>query len=253
MAVLKIVAALAAAGGAAFAQTPDAQQPDESAAASAPPVQERQGEDQADQAEINPDEMADQLNKRQQLQQTVIFTRTINGEVVGEEKRTVTYSRGDPVRPSEAGGSAIEELRAAFDREVLTRSEAYEEARLDFTAADSDRNGRLTAEEFVTLVLSWRENAARAAAARDEEAARQRQFRAFVEELDPVAAEKRAAEQARAKFAYMAGAAPTIARDDYIREYLLDFDSMDQNGDMILQGEELMMFRALNRGETLEQ
>ncbi|GAB4516453.1 MAG: hypothetical protein Kow00133_00230 [Amphiplicatus sp.] len=253
MAVLKIVAALAASGGAALAQTPDAPQPEEPVAVSAPDAQEGQAEDQPDEAAINPDEMADQLNKRQQLQQTVIFTRTINGEVVGEEKRTVTYSRGDPLRPSEAGGSAIEDLRAAFDREALTRSEAFEEAKLDFAVADQDRNDRLTAEEFVRLVQSWRENAARAAPSTGEEAARRRQFRAFVEELDPEAAERRAAEQARAKFAYMTGAAPTLAREDYIREYLLDFDAMDQDGDMILQGEELMMFRALNRGETLQE
>ncbi|MBB5518721.1 hypothetical protein [Amphiplicatus metriothermophilus] len=251
MAVLKIVAAFAVVGASLAAAR--AQAPEQPADGSAAQGQEGRAEDQSAEAEIDPDEMADQLNKRQQLRQTVIFTRTINGEVVGEEKRTLTYTRDDPVRPSEAGGSAIEDLRAAFDREVLTRSEAYEEARLDFAAADSDRDGRLTAEEFVGLVLSWRENAARAAPATDEEAARQRQFRAFVEELDPEAAARQAAERARERFAYMAGAAPAIAREDYIREYLLDFDAMDQDGDMILMGEELMTFRALIRGEALEE
>ncbi len=57
---------------------------------------------------------------------------------------------------------------------------------------------------------------------------------------------------AKQKFAFMAGAAQTLSLEDYIREYLLDFDAMDVNDDMILTGEELMRFRALNRGETLD-
>ena len=50
----------------------------------------------------------------------------------------------------------------------------------------------------------------------------------------------------------MAGAADAMTLQDYIREYLLDFDSMDENQDTVLTGDELMRFRALNRGETLK-
>jgi len=201
--------------------------------------------------EPNPDEMAARLNSQQQLKQTFTVTRTINGEVVETEKRTVIYSGDDPVRPSEAGTTAKEALRAAFDREVLTRNEAFEEAKLDYTVADSNRDNAVTADEFIALVASWREDAAREPTAADEASARERQYRAFVEELDPEAAAAEMQARARAKFDFMAGAAGTLSRKDYMREYLLDFDSMDRNTDMILRGDELMQFRALNRGEKL--
>ncbi len=50
----------------------------------------------------------------------------------------------------------------------------------------------------------------------------------------------------------MAGAAGALSRDDYVREYLLDFDSMDRDHDMLLKSEELLRFRAANRGETID-
>lgn len=197
----------------------------------------------------DPDEMADLLNSRQQIKQTFTVTRTIDGEVTETEQRTVVYSRGGPARPTEAGESAIDSVEAAFDREVLTRTEAFEEAKLDFALADKNRDGRMDEDEFVALALSWRDNAAREAEPADEETARQRQYQAFVEELDPEAAKGEHEEEARRRFAFMAGAAGSISLEDYIREYLLDFDSMDENRDMLLRGGELSMFRALNRGE----
>jgi hypothetical protein len=112
----------------------------------------------------------------------------------------------------------------------------------------------LTADEFALLVETWRESGTREAdapPAEDEETARQRQYRAFIEEIDPEGAKQEAMARARRKFMYMAGAATSLSREDYLREYLLDFDSMDADGDTILNGEELMMFRAVNRGETL--
>lgn len=201
--------------------------------------------------EINPDEMADSLNARQQIQQSFTFTRTINGEVVETDKRTITYSRTDPIRPTEGGKTPLQELQEAFNKEVLTRTEAFEEARLDFITADVNRDGVMTADEFVGLVMTWRENDARVAAASDEETARQRQYRAFIEEIDPEGAAMTIQQAARQKFDFMSGASDTMTREDYIREYLLDFDSMDHDNSMILRGDELMMFRALNRGETL--
>lgn len=205
-------------------------------------------------AEPNPDEMADLLNSRQQIQQSFSFTRTIDGEVVETDRKTVTFSRDDPVRPTEAGETPLETLKAAFDREVLTRTEAFEEAKLDFLVADRNRDNMMTSEEFAVLVDTWRESGTRDAAAppaADEETARQRQYRAFIEEIDPEGAKQEAMERARLKFRYMAGAAASLSREDYLREYLLDFDSMDADGDSILKGEELMIFRAVTRGETL--
>ena len=204
-------------------------------------------------SEPNPDEMAADLNARQQIRQTFTFTRTIDGKVVETESRTVTYRPGDPERPSEAGPGAFEELAAAFNSELLTRTEAFEEARLDFVVGDLNRDEALDADEFVRLVETWRATAGRAAPADGEESARDRQYRAFLAEIDPEASRVAAEARARRKFAYMAGAATTLSREDYLREFLLDFDSMDGDADGMLRGEELLMFRALNKGETIAE
>jgi len=201
--------------------------------------------------EPNPDEMADMLNSRQQLQQTFKLKRTINGKVVETEERTVTYDRNTPYRETEAGRTTIEKLRSSFDGEALTRTEAFEEAKLDFVIADKNRDDLITAREFADLVQSWRNNDARQADAPNEEIARQRQYDAFLQEIDPATAEQRTEAYAREKFAFMAGASNVMSLQDYIREYLLDFDSMDENKDAVLRDNELMRFRALNRGETL--
>lgn len=229
----------------AFAQGAEQQSPQSA---------EQTGLDRSDDAspEIDADNMADSLNAGQQIRQSFTFTRTINGEVVETDKRTITYSRTDPVRPTESGRTPLQELQEAFNREVLTRTEAFEEAKLDFVTADINLDGALTADEFVGLVRTWRESDARSATADDRELARQRQYRAFIAEIDPEGAALDVEEAARRKYDFMSGASVTMSREDYIREYLLDFDSMDHDSDMILRGDELMMFRALNKGETLE-
>ena len=202
--------------------------------------------------ETNPDEMADLLNSQQQLQQTFTLRRTINGEVVETEKRTVTYDRNTPYRETEAGETTVSRLKAAFDGEALTRNEAFEEAKLDFTIADANRDGVMSIDEFSALAASWRESDARAAKAPNEEIARQREYDAFLAEISPEAAQMQYEAFAREKFTFLTGGAETVSRQAYIREYLLDFDSMDADKDTVLQDEELLKFRALNRGETLE-
>jgi hypothetical protein len=202
--------------------------------------------------EVNPDEMADDLNSSQQLQQTFTLRRTVDGEVVETDKRTVTYDRNTPYRETEAGQTTVEKLKSTFDGEALTRTEAFEEAKLDFVVADVDRDEKMTSAEFAGLVESWRKRDAREAGAPTQDIARQRQYDAFLAEIDPATAEHQTEAYAKQKFSFMAGAAETLSLQDYIREYLLDFDSMDADKDMILTGEELMRFRALNRGETLE-
>ena len=200
--------------------------------------------------EASTDEVADTLNSQQQLQQTFTLKRTINGEVVETKKATVTLTPGDPYRPTEAGQSVRQQVEAAFDSEVLTRVEAFEEAKLDFTIADVNRDGRMNADEFATLVNSWRESGVRNADAPSEEIAREREYQALLEVIDPEAAERETATYANAKFSFISGAQDSISREDYIREYLLDFDTMDADDDTLLKGEELMRFRAANRGES---
>ena len=201
--------------------------------------------------EINPDESADMLNSMQQLKQTYTLKRTINGEVVESTKKTVTFSRDMPYRETEAGQSTVEALKAAFDKELLTRIEAFEEAKLDFTIADANRDGAMTVDEFLALVSNWRETDTRDADAPNADIARQRQYDAFLAEISLETAETQSDQYAREKFAFMAGASETVSREVYIREYLLDFDTMDVDKDTLLRGEELMKFRALNRGEKI--
>ncbi|WP_375203147.1 hypothetical protein [Hyphococcus sp.] len=256
MAALRISALLAGISCLAFPalaqeETPPADMP-EAAAMPIDDAQAAEGEEVGETVEVNPDEMADMLNSNQQLKQTFTLKRTINGEVVETDKRTVTFSRDMPYRETEAGQTTLERLKASFDGEALTRTEAFEEAKLDFLVADVDRDEAMTGQEFAALVDSWRKNDARKADAPTEEIARQRQYDAFLEELDPSVAQQQTEAYALEKFAFMAGAAETMSLQDYVREYLLDFDSMDTDKDTVLTGNELMRFRALNRGETLD-
>jgi hypothetical protein len=247
--------ALALAGGAlAQSAEPDAEIEQVAVPELAPTVMMYNAEDSTPEAaaELSEDDVADMLNSSQQLQQTFTLKRTIDGTVVETEKRTVTYSRGQPYRETEAGRTALQKLQAEFDGEVLTRTEAFEEAKLDFTIADTDRNDEMTADEFIALVNSWRENEARQAEAPTQEVARQREFEAFLLDVNPEAAREQNQTHVREKFAFMSGASPTVTREDYIREYLLDFDAMDTDKDTLLKAMELMRFRALNRGEALE-
>lgn len=200
---------------------------------------------------VDEDNMADDLNKRQQLQQKFIFTRTVDGAVVETAEREVVYSRGDPVRTTESDQSAVDALAQKFDAEVLTKTEAFEEAKIDFVVADINRDGKLTVDEYLRLVETWRDTEDDAAT--PGRSARERQYRAFIEELEgsgetPPANNDAALQEKFGKLTNMTG---TIARDDYYRAYLAEFDSVDENKDMMLRGEELMRFRALNRGGSM--
>ncbi|MEL7488185.1 MAG: hypothetical protein AAGJ87_13325, partial [Pseudomonadota bacterium] len=197
------------------------------------------------------DNSANKLNSLQQLQQTFTLKRTVNGEVETEQ-RTVTYSRDDPVRRSEAGETTVERLTASFDSEVLTRIEAFEEAKLDFVLADKNRDGALSEDEFAALVATWRDNEKRIAKPTSPEGVKQRELDAFMDAIDPETAIAQADAAARRKFLFMAGAATLLKQKDYISEYLLDFDAMDANGDALLKREELVRFREAVRGETTE-
>ncbi len=258
-ATLFIAAPLAAAPVAQAAQA-DAAEPGPEADVNADAV--------ADVDPTSTDNLADNLNASQQLKQSFTFTRTINGAVVEREEREVVYDRTDPVRPTEAGLSTMESLRAAFDEDALTRTEAYEEATLDFTLADQDRDGAMSADEYMRLVAVWRQNqtpstseeatdapilgAAMALVDDDEEA---EQFAFEPMDAPTAAANARTAQSAASspalQFSAMAGAESVMSKRDYVREYLVAFDAVDADGDGVLLGEELTRFRAAVRGAAL--
>lgn len=213
---------------------------------------EGSGLSQPENAEASADNMADQLNSQQQLQQSFTFRRTINGEVVETDRRTVTYDHNTPFRATEAGPSTLERLKSRFDAEVLTRTEAFEESKLDFTVADTNRDDVMSIDEFSKLVASWKEADTRDVDEPTTEQRRQKQYDAFIAEISPETAKMKADQFANKKFLFLTGGMNSVARKDYIREYLLDFDAMDMDKDTILRGDELRKFRALNRGETFE-
>lgn len=192
---------------------------------------------------INPDEMADLLNSQQQIKQDVTLTRTVNGQVVETKTETVTYSKGDQLRDSEAGLSPLEKLKDEFDSQALTRKEALEEARLDFVVADQNRNEAVTADEFVFLVKGW-ESAEISGSGHGR----------FVDpyfHVDQETADAEHAAQARAKFTAMAGAELTLSKKAFTRKVIEEFEGHDANKDDILQGDELLNFRASVRGEPI--
>lgn len=226
----------AAMTGIAFAQ--------ETAPAETAPVEPTPGAEAAPaEPAINPDEMAAYLNAQQQIRQGVTLTRSVDGQVVETKTEIITYAPGDPVRGSEAGFSPLERLKAEFDSEALTRKEAFEEAKLDFVVADLNRDGKMDESEFVYLVNGW-QDATVSGSGRGR----------FVDptpHADEAAAKAEHESQARAKFAFLAGGAPTVSKKDYLREVLIDFDALDKNDDGILNGQELLYFRVANRGESI--
>lgn len=189
----------------------------------------------------NPDEMAATLNKQQTVRETYTLTRTVDGKVVETTRRSIVTDPSAPELPSEASASAVERLKEQFAHEALTRSEAYEEAKLDFAAADALRRGRIGEDEFVALVDDWRQGAV------DGDDAGRRRMQAFTQGLDKATVEA----AARAKFSLMAGAEATLSRKQYIRETMIDFDAVDANKDRFLKGDELMKFRAVTTGASI--
>jgi len=192
---------------------------------------------------INEDEMADFLNSQQQIKQDVTLTRTIDGKVIETKKQTIIYSPGDPLRDSEAGLSPIEQLKAEFDSQVLTRKEALEEARLDFVIADLDRDNTMNAAEFVYLVKGWQD-------AQISGSGHGRFIDPYFH-VDQEAADAEHAEQARTKFAEMAGDSAMLNKKAFTRNVIGQFEQYDLDKDDLLRGDELLNFRAAVRGETI--
>jgi hypothetical protein len=202
---------------------------------------------------VNPDDdaYANQLNAQQQLQQTFRLRRTIDGEVVETIEQTVTLPRSGPYRPTEAGLSPRQRVLEIFDRAALTRTEAFEEAKLHFTIADADRDGQMTQDEFAALADVWREESAQGAADGGEET-REQYAQASFAETGAGGQDANRPTAALTKFTLMAGDEATVSERDYIRRAMTEFDAMDADKDRILRNEELVRFRAVQRGETAD-
>lgn len=193
---------------------------------------------------VNEDEMADFLNSQQQIKQGVTLTKSVDGKVIETKKETITYTKDDPVRGTEASLSPIDRLKAEFDSETLTRKEALEEAKLDFVVADLDRSEAVTADEFVFLVKGWQD-------AEISGAGRGR----FVDpyfHVDQEAADLEHAEQARAKFSMMADETGALGKKAFTRRIIEEFEEHDLDNDELLNGDELLSFRASVRGEPVD-
>lgn len=197
----------------------------------------------ADPVAPNEDEMASSLNKQQRIKQTYTLTREIDGKVVERTQRTIEYAPGDATAPSEAAESSLEQLKEQFASEVLTRTEAWEEAKLDFTVADVTRRGKITEDEFVALIETWRD----AATDIDADPAARRRLMAFTRGVDKATVDA----AARAKFRQVAGEDGFLSRRQYIRETMIDFDAADAGKDRYLRGDELLRFRAATSGAAL--
>lgn len=241
-ALMMSCAALALSWSAASAQeAPPAVEPANPETVAAPEAAADAAAEEA--SAISEDEMADLLNSQQQISQGVTLTRTLDGKVIETRKETVVYSKDDPLLDTEAGMSPLEKLKAEFDSAALTRKEALEEAKLDFVVADLDRDNQMSADEFMFLVKGW-EDAEITGTGRSR----------FVDpyfHVDQESAAAEHAEQARNKFAAMAGADATLSKKSFSRRIVEEFEEHDKDHNEILQGDELLNFRASVRGEPI--
>ena len=231
---------------------PSDKAPDEEALSDEAPSDETQtAEQEAAPIDQDSDDFANQLNASQQLQQTFTLQRTINGKVVETTRKTVNFDKSKPVRATEAGQTTLQRLTGDFDRAVLTRTEAFEEAKIDFTIADLDRDGFIDRDEFVFLVENWRASEDRGADAPTDDIQADREIQELLKIIDPERVAKTTQDTAIEKFSFWAGPAPHIDRKTFVTEYLRDFDAMDADEDSLLRGDELNRFRAQIRGERL--
>ena len=214
----------------------------------APPTAASDDEQSLDDLE---DAITRQLNSGQKLERSFTLERYKNGELVDRSKRTVTIDEKKAERLRAAGASASEQVLSAYDGELLSRPEAREEAQSDFVLADRDANGLLTAAEFVALVDAWRRDPLRGGEPEIRGDSRDSRIEAFLAEISPAEEPSQPNASATQKFTLMAGPVAALSEEEYVREYLRDFDAADQDRDLLLSGDQLELFRALARGDAV--
>ena len=182
---------------------------------------------------------AAELNARQRIDQTLTVTRFINGKPVETKKVALPTGPGMPVRETEAGGRLADVVRAQVDREVLTRREAFEEARLEFDLVDTNSDQLLTRKEFVSLVEVRQDDPNYASfftpattVTNAENSTALAQHRAIFD-----------VQGLAARFDFVTGVSRVLTKQIFIAEALRDFDSLDANGDAILRDAELIAYR----------
>lgn len=188
---------------------------------------------QADETETK-ELTASELNARQRITQTVTVKRTVNGTVVEEKRVEVPNPAGLSRQPTEAGMTRRQLLSEQLDRQALTRAEAAEEANLEFTLADQDRDGLVSQSEYEALATVRREDPA---------------YQQFTVLTSKGGATERIDGTLSAiptyinEFSQMAGANSQVERRDYVRAYIVLFDQQDKDENSVLLATELENFR----------
>ena len=220
----------------------------------------------------NPDNSADDLNARQNIRQTFTVKRKLDGQTIDEKTVEIPGDSAFATRASEARGSVRSYVRDKADREILTRPEAAQEARLEFALADANRDGIMTQTEYQTLaqIRTEDENYAflieeQHARNKAREPDRTDRYEAF-READRAEWHKLAlAQHFRAMVATETLWGPSsglatsgkisdtpssgLTENAYVRAFMRDFDAADLNGDFILQETETRTFRRALYGD----
>ena len=216
--VRKLNIAIAAIASAAFSSISVAQDVSEAETTVVPTEQEP-----------SEDNIAASLNARQKIKQDFTLTHKVNGEVVETTKRSVTVTGTTP-RRTEAGVTLAERLSASYDRELLTRSEAYEEGKVNFALGDIDRDKKMSEDEFLRLLDTLKEH-------RDDALNKDTSLRkSFIAELDDAAA--------RTQFKAIAGERTLLDEKSFVLAFLAEFDRADTNKDGVVKDAELTTFRS---------
>ncbi len=216
-----------------------------------------EGQEVADQAAAeppSPDEMAASLNAQQSISQDVVITRRVNGQVVETTRRTVSFDRGRPIRGTEAAVSLIDQVKASYDRELLTRPEAFSEGKVNFALGDKNLDKILSEDEFVRLMTLLKDNGEDAlnGGARSKRSD-------FIAQLDEAAARKTfKALEARDYRPPLFVEGVEVPRTDqtplderkFVLAFLEEFDKADANKDGLLEHAELEAFRNAVLGWT---
>ncbi len=180
------------------------------------------------------DNIADDLNARRRVNPTATVKRVINGEIV-ETKKVPVPDEAYPNQPTEAGMTASEVVRLRIDRETLTRTEAAEEARLDFDVADQNNDSNMSLPELEALFAVRPIDPNYAMFFKNGDVRK--------DEQDPQLTGETATRLAD-RFFLMQGTDEKLGETVYVRHVINEFDVVDHDGDGVLKGEELNRFRA---------